>query len=351
MSLSHTILASLFWCAVVFAFTGMNFMKYEEASHTLRESRIETALTDMHKALQVEMDKGEALPGLKTAEKILLNYTRSERDLLSAMIFSANTGKILFSTLVGQTGQSAPVSWRQKCVRSDTVFIEKEKDKETMGMPLLNAFSENTGCLVAQYTTESGEVVREKMIKTTFHYSVRLAAIGAGFCFFIYFFGFLVATTFQNKKIQLAIAFVLCQGLLLLALYFSFVSMFKAFDENIKQEMSTKTQQIAEQISARLGQAVQNGVPFDSITALETYLDQIRQKNKEILFILVTDKTGRVLYETGSAAEAFEADPYTGKISLREGYYNAAEPVNSANAAIGWVQIGVNERFVREKGF
>ena len=58
-----------------------------------------------------------------------------------------------------------------------------------------------------------------------------------------------------------------------------------------------------------------------------------------------------MLYEAGSAAEAFEADPHTGKISLREGYYNAAEPVNDGRSAIGWVQIGVNERFVREKIF
>lgn len=67
------------------------------------------------------------------------------------------------------------------------------------------------------------------------------------------------------------------------------------------------------------------------------------------MFVLITDKTGRVLYESGTASEAFRADPHTGRISLKEGYYNAAEPVNDGNAVIGWVQIGVNERFVREK--
>ena len=128
-------------------------------------------------------------------------------------------------------------------------------------------------------------------------------------------------------------------------------AMFRAFESDLGQEIASKSRMIAGRIAKRLGLAVQSGIPFDSVTALETYMDQIRQKNKEILFVLVTDKTGRVLYESGSASEAFEADPRTGKVSLKEGYFNAAEPVNASQAAIGWVQIGVNERFLREKVF
>ena len=128
-------------------------------------------------------------------------------------------------------------------------------------------------------------------------------------------------------------------------------AMFVSFEVDLRQEIAVKSRLVAVRIARRLENTVQSGVPFDSVTALETYMDQIRQENKEILFVLVTDKTGRVLYEAGSASKAFEADARTGKISLKEGYYNAAEPINGSKAAIGWVQIGVNERFVREKIF
>ena len=125
----------------------------------------------------------------------------------------------------------------------------------------------------------------------------------------------------------------------------------QSFEADLRQEIAVKSGLIASRIARQLENTVRSGVPFDSVTALEAYMEQIRQENKEILFVLVTDKTGRVLYEAGSASKAFEADGRTGKISLKKGYYNAAEPVNGTNATIGWVQIGVNERFVREKIF
>ena len=92
-------------------------------------------------------------------------------------------------------------------------------------------------------------------------------------------------------------------------------------------------------------------MPFKSLHFVETYLDTVRQENPEILFILLTDKSGRVLYESGSAVQAFESDASTGKVSLREGFLNTAEPVRFGAKTEGWVQIGVMERFVRDKIF
>ncbi|MBR1778589.1 MAG: hypothetical protein IJ752_08430 [Alphaproteobacteria bacterium] len=350
MSLIHTVLASLLWCAVVFIFVGMNFMKFEAASGALHESRIKTALTELHKTIQLEMDKGEMLAGLKTAGELLLRYANDETDLLSVSIFETKTGKVLFGTEPSALGQIVPDSWRKKCSRPNEFFTVHETDKESFGIPVQNAFLENVGCLTAVYTMQGINAVRERMIRTAFRYAFRLAAIGVSICFSFYFFSFLVSELLEHKKIQLTAVLILCQGLLLAALYFNFTAMFRTFEADLREEIASKSRLIAGQIGMLLSHAVQSGVPFDSVTALEAYMDQIRQENKEILFILVTDKTGRVLYEAGSAAKAFEADPHTGKIFLRDGYYNTAAPVNNGSSAVGWVQIGVNERFEREKG-
>lgn len=326
-------------------------MKYESASHMLRKTRIEAAQTEIHKAILLEMDQGNMLPGLKKAEEALLRYKNEESDLLSAVIFETENGKILFSVQPTQIGQKVPETWRKKCVRPDTFFTDEEKEEETVGLPILNALSENTGCLAATYATKSIRNIREEMIKTAFRYAFRSSVIGVFICFSLYFFTFLITNVFQSKKIQSTVVFILCQILLLTAMFLNFSAMFRTFEADLKPEIETKSRLLAGQISRQLGRMVQNGVPFDSVTALEAYMDQIRQENKEILFVLVTDKTGRVLYESGSASQAFKADARTGKIFLRDGYYNAAEPVTGAHAAIGWVQIGVNERFVREKVF
>lgn len=349
--LTHAFLASLLWCATVFAFVGVNFMKFETASRTLRDSRIETALTELQRAVQVDMDKGRPLSGIENAESLLFRYTSENNDVLSAMIFSTASGKILFSTVAAQLGVTVPDVWREKCGRPGTFFVETAKDKETVGVPVLNAFLENEGCLVGEYKTETNEFVREKMISTSFRFAVRFALIGVVACFLICFSQSLCSTVFGGKKWRLSVALVLCLGALFLMLQLNFSSMFQAFERDLRQETAIKAQTIAKQVKDVIERAVHSGEPFKSINGLEAYLDQIRQKNKEILFILVTDKTGRVLYESGSAAKAFDADPRTGQISLREGYYNAAEPVNDLETAVGWVQIGVNERFVREKVF
>lgn len=348
--LTHAVLASFLWCAAVFAFVGMNFMKFESASRALRDSRIETALTELQRTMQIEMDKGASLPGIEKAEDYLFRYASENDDVLSVMVFEGS-GKILFSTVAAQVGMSVPTVWREKCSRPGTVFVETEQDKETVGLPVLNAFLESEGCLAAEYKTGTNEIVREKMIATVFHFAVRLALIGVAACFLICFSGMLRTFVFGGKKVRSAVVLILCAGVLFLMLQLNFSAMFKAFEQDLRQETAAKTQTIARQVKNLIERVVQSGMPFKSISGLESYLDQIRQKNKEILFILVTDKTGRVLYESGAAAEAFDADPRTGKISLREGYYNAAEPVNDVESAAGWVQIGVNERFVREKIF
>ncbi len=349
--LTHAVLASLLWCAVVFAFVGMNFMKFESASRALRDSRIETALTELQRAMQTDMDKGTSLSGIEKAEDRLFHYASENDDVLSVMVFAAGSGKILFSTVAAQVGMTVPSAWREKCGLPGTVFVETAENKETVGLPILNAFLETEGCLAAEYKTGTNEEIREKMIATAFHFAFRLALIGVAACFLICFFKTISAFVFGGKKIRSAAVLILCTGVLFLMLQLNFSAMFRAFEQDLRQETAAKTQTIARQVKNLIERVVRGGEPFKSINGLEAYLDQIRQKNKEILFILVTDKTGRVLYESGAAAKAFDADPRTGKISLREGYYNAAEPVNDLESAAGWVQIGVNERFAREKIF
>ena len=92
--LTHAFLASLLWCATVFAFVGMNFMKFETASRSLRDSRIETALTELQMAVQLDMDKGRPLSGIEKAEDLLYQYAFENDDVLSIMIFAAGSGKI-----------------------------------------------------------------------------------------------------------------------------------------------------------------------------------------------------------------------------------------------------------------
>ena len=52
MPLSHTVLLAVLWCAAVFAFVGSDFMKFENAGHVLRQTRISAALGELRRVLQ-----------------------------------------------------------------------------------------------------------------------------------------------------------------------------------------------------------------------------------------------------------------------------------------------------------
>ena len=67
---------------------GMNFMKFESASRALRDSRIETALTELQRTVQIDMDKGKPLSGVESAEDVFFRYVSENNDVLSVMIFS-----------------------------------------------------------------------------------------------------------------------------------------------------------------------------------------------------------------------------------------------------------------------
>ena len=227
-SFTHTVLASLLWCAAVFIFVGVNFVRYEAAFRTLRVSRIEGRLLSLHKAIQLEMDKGYSLNELKTAENLLLRYGREEKDFSSAQIIDAKNGNILFGTLPAQTAQNVSSEWRTGCITPDTVFTEETENYDIFGIPLFNALLDNVGCLTVSYSKKDGKTVRDQMIKTAFHHVFRLSAIGVSSVFLLYLFSFLTASFPTGRKRQAFAVLVAFQGLLLFCLCRNVSSMFKA---------------------------------------------------------------------------------------------------------------------------
>ena len=75
------------------------------------------------------------------------------------------------------------------------------------------------------------------------------------------------------------------------------VSTYGAFEKVLKDDITAKAKVVAGIVGSRITAAIDNGMPFKSLQSVEPYLDEIRRQNPEILFILVTDKSGRVLYE------------------------------------------------------
>lgn len=345
MPLSHTVLLAVLWCAAVFAFVGSDFMKFENAGHVLRQTRISAALGELRRVLQFEMDRGEMLAGVGGADVLLRSFAAENDGVSHVAVYDKTTGKALFST--AETA-ALPPALREKCAKSD--FTQENGDGEIVGMTISNAFDQTEGCVVAAYDLHGVQKMREAMISTAFKYALRLAVVGILACFLLYF-----ATRFsaleKSRQIQLYVAAFFCFLAFAGVLKMNFSAMTLSFLKDLRPEIELKAKTAAAGVANAVGRAVESGESLKSVNGMEAWLNDTRRDNPEILFILVTDKTGRVLYETGSVAEAFDADARTGKIALRAGYYNTAVPVGDGDKTAGWVQIGVRERIFDEKDF
>lgn len=351
MHFTHAVLASLLWAAVVFAFVGMSFMTFDQAMKGLQESRVRLTLSALKQALQTDMDRGNAPLALNPkTEALFFHYTDEDPDLLSVFVFDRESGRILFSTSAERAGMKVPEKLAALCRSAENFVDEAEKERVRTALPLINAFNEKTGCVAAEYETYSYENGRHRMMRIALRSGLLLTLIGTAVCLLLYFARPFLAT-FPLIRRPVYRHLILWGSLILLlcAVPASVSGMFSSFETVLRKNIALKTQVIARRVQTQVERAVQKGIPFKSLKSAEVWLEGIRQKNPEVMFILLTDKSGRVLYEAGSAAEAFRSDPRTGKVSLRRGYYNAAEPIGMGKANVGWVQIGVKERFVREK--
>lgn len=343
MSLSGVVLIGFLWGVLMFAAVGHVFSKYDAAGAALHGSRIRTALTDLRAEIQAKTDAGATLPETETIRPALDGYAGAASDIVAFSVFDAASGKVLFGSKNAETGRAVSPDLREKCQAAGHFFFSEVKDGEIVGVPLTNALEEKKGCLTVEYKTDEG--VRERMIRDAFHTWVRLMLIGLA-C--------LAALYFKSRLPQGGRRFGLTGGavvLLLLLVYPCVNGMCAAFEQSLKQSVSLKARTVARVIGGVVQKAVKSGVPFAEQAGMDSYLEQIRKNNPEVMFILLTDKSGRVLFENGSTQGAFETDARTGSITLKKGYFNAAEPVVVDAVPAGWVQIGINERFVREEIF
>lgn len=345
MPLSHTVLLAVLWCAAVFAFVGSDFMKFENAGRVLRQTRIDAASGELRRVFQFEMDRGESLAGVGGADVLLRSFAAENDGVADVAVYDKTTGKALFS--VAGTAELPP-ALRDKCGKSD--FTLENEDGEIAGRTISNAFHQIEGCVAAFYDLRGVQKMREAMISTAFKYALRLAVVGVLACFLLY-----LTTRFsaleRTRRIQLYVAAFFCFLAFAGVLKMNFSAMTLSFLADLRPEIELKAKTAAVGVATAVRRAVESGESLKSVNGMDAWLNAARRDNPEILFILVTDKTGRVLYESGSVAEAFDADARTGKIALRAGYYNTAVPVGDGDKTAGWVQIGVRERIFDEKDF
>ena len=341
LKLSHVLFASLFWCIGVFLFAGNSFGNFEKVFNRLNTTRHEAVLTHLKQFAQLEIDKGTSLPQVRGLPVRLSRFASNDADVPAIFVFSLSSGKILFSSQTARAGETVPADWVKKCERAETFFTKSFDGRKTISLPVSDSSNTVAGCICLEYDTKGFAAAKETMIAQTIRFALGLCLSGTVLFFSLFFLAY-VRMRPNVKYVKYKTA-----GLSFLVLLSIFFIVSGAMHKNdgflaaIKTELSLKSKTLAKILQTNVEKAVQNGIPLKALVQADSFLENVRRQHKEIKFILITDESGRVLYEGGSASAAFEADKLTGHVRLRDDYLNAAEPLRDAKGTLGWVQIGV----------
>ncbi|MCQ2913628.1 MAG: hypothetical protein MJ247_00320 [Alphaproteobacteria bacterium] len=344
------------WCIGSFLLVGRTFTLFDKAAIKIEQEFTQRQISNVRKILEAEIDKGASIGHITKMPDLFKHYVGESEYLLSLFVFETETDKIVYSTVSEQIGIKVP--WNEQCSMQNTFFIDREPSKLIIGSPIFNSFNKRLGCVVAEYKTKVLSDIRDNTLQTAFNNATIFCLLGLILVSLIYIFPYL-SKYFNISPVSKHIYFWLIILTISGLVPYRANKMFIAFEKDIHPLISGKSLSIAKEIQYTVKTGVNNGIPFTSMNSAENYLENIRKDNPEILFILITDKSGRVLYEAGSATNAFNSDA-TGQITLKSGYFNIAEQINATPLSqkdstlaghIGWVQIGINERYIREKLF
>jgi len=87
----------------------------------------------------------------------------------------------------------------------------------------------------------------------------------------------------------------------LLAAIISAVYTLTEFNIALKPRLLQKAEAVAEVVREDIELAVRVGVPFDAIRGMDLYLEETAAKYPELVYVLVTDRDGELLYRGGAA--------------------------------------------------
>lgn len=347
ISVSGTVLIGFLWSVAAFAFVGHVYTAYDEAAVELRDSGVRAVLTDLRGAVQARLDAGTALQQTERLQPLVEGYAEKLGRDAAVSVFETASGKVLYGSKDAAVGTEVPFERREKCKAGGAFFWETGTRTEIVGTPVVNALGQTVGCLTVEYPAT--EDVRDQMTKNAYRAMLRLSVIGfAGAAVFYLLSMYGNKFPFGCRQVWIGALTVLAAVLCAVP---TVSRMTLSFEQDLKPVLVSKAGIVARTVKEAAEKAVSSGIPFEKLAGTDTFLAQVRKQNPEILFVLLTDKSGRVLFENGDTLQAFETSARTGAVVLKEGYFNAAEPVAVNSAAVGWVQIGVNERFVREKIF
>ena len=160
------------------------------------------------------------------------------------------------------------------------------------------------------------------------------------------------------SKMARPLILIMIGTLFLASITFAYIS-FIEFNRFLEPELKKKSQLIALNIEQDLTRAVEFGIPFEELVAVDEYLDSIAIEFDEITYLDVQNLSGKTLFHGGQTKSDVlklknpkESPDAKGRMSAprdRSKSINYRYPLEIDDKNIGSIHVGINENFVRSQ--
>ena len=160
------------------------------------------------------------------------------------------------------------------------------------------------------------------------------------------------------SKMARPLILVMMGTLFLASIIFAYVS-FIEFNRFLEPELKKKAQLIALNIQQDFTRAIEFGIPFDEMVAVDEYLDLIAHEFDEVTYLDVQNDNGKTLFrgeqiksanlKSKNRNQPTDAEGRLKGSHERSKSINYSYPLKIDDSNIGSIQVGINENYVRNQ--
>ena len=282
----------------------LNIGKFDRTLNDLEKARLQMIVGDIKTNLETGLSLGLPLKSLENAQSLIDAQTKQDPAILDILVHDEN-GVILFNAGTKKRYLTIPQTW-QLAARGvgERIWILKEDNSDTketalvIASTLTGGISQELGGVAIRYSMAAHqETVRAVQEKLTL---ASLATI-----FMTILLSYLGTTFFTRKNNQElgsnSLRALLIFSLSLLLLSQAAISLFAwtSLEDTLAPEMDKQAATVGRLINSKLQRALDYNIPFEKIEGIAEFFNDIREENKDIRFLAISNMKGTVLSASG----------------------------------------------------
>ena len=287
----------------------LNISKFDRTLNDLEKSRLQMVVGDIKANLETGLSLGLPLKSLDNAHALIDAQAKQDPNILDILVHDEN-GVVLFQNETQRTFSTIPQAWRLAATgQGERAWFLKEEGTKTeepalvVTATLSGGISQDLGGVAIRYSMAAHQntlrEVQEKLVLA----SLANIFVTALLCYL----GIKLFTRIENQNPGKAtVRKLLIFSLLLLIISQTTISMFawSELEEKLAPEIEKQAATVGSLINSKLQKALAYKIPFEKIEGIEEFFNDIREENKDIRFLAISNMQGKIMSVSGIKVNA-----------------------------------------------